>query len=164
MYLVLLYATTTISSLLLTSTWLAHKPVYQTITKPFLSRPKLSFLSSLVSEYSIYILFSKMLLIYQLSGHEFFTQGLLITRLYHLDLVIMLNLWALFLQAVFSRHPIYEATKFMRNSASTCPPSLFTLSFWFRFSNPFWMSRTLLMHQGGMCCFFFNILFAKTKN
>lgn len=145
----LLYAIQTMASLLLTSTTLAHKPVFQTITHSLLSRPKLSQISSIVSEYSIFILFSKMLIVYELSRTAAFFSGTLLA-FYYVDLAVMLSLWALFLQAVFSRHPIYEATKFMRNSASTAPPSIFTWSFWLRFNNPFWMSRTLLVHEGGM--------------
>lgn len=129
---------------------LSHKPVFQTITKSFISRPKLSFISSIISEFSIYILLSKMLIVYELASIPNFFKTGLVRSLYWMDLAVMLTLWGLFLQGVFSRHPIYEATKFMRNSTSTTPPSIFTWSFWFRFSNPFWMSRTLLVHEGGI--------------
>ena len=56
----------------------------------------------------------------------------------------MLRLWALFLQSVFARHPIYEHTKFYRDSTSTTPPVIFSTSFWMRFHNPFWQPSRLL--------------------
>lgn len=131
---------------LLTSTCLAHKPAYQLLTTSLISRSRLSLLSSIVTEYSIFILLAKMFFIYEISGPGFFVPFVSAT-LYKFDLAIMLTLWALFLKSVFSRHPIYEATKFLRNPASTSPPSIFTYSFWFRFSNPFWSSRSLLIHE-----------------
>lgn len=132
---------------LLTSTALAHKPVYQTALKPFLSRQKLSVIQSLVTEYCSFILLSKLFFIYEVSGTNYF-DGNYTSLLYKLDMAIMLTLWGLFLQSVFCRHPLYDATKFMRNESSSRPPSIFTWSFWLRFSNPFWTSRSILVHDG----------------
>lgn len=141
----ILYVGFTIISGLLTSSLFSPNQVYQTLTKPVLSRSQLSILSSIISEYSVFLLAFKIYLIYNLdtSGNS----SWILTAFIRLDVAVCLVLWATFLQAVFSRFPIYEATKFMRNSSSTSPPSLFKWSFWFRFSNPFWASRSLLMHE-----------------
>ena len=65
----------------------------------------------------------------------------------------MLRLWALFLQSVFARHPIYEHTKFYRNSKSTTPPVIFSASFWMRFHNPFWgPSKLVTRNEGILYC------------
>ena len=140
------YVSSVAGSALLTSTTLSHKPVFQTLTSPFLPRPKAALLASIVSEYSIFVLLSKLFILYELSGQSFFN-GFWMSTLYRFDIAIILILWGLFLQAVFARHPIYEASKFMRNSSSTIPPSIFSWSFWFRFANPFWHSRSLLIHE-----------------
>ena len=143
------FAAYTIFTGLLTSTIMSHKPVYQTLVQPLVGRPKLAHIASIVAEYSNLILLSKILIAYEVVGTSFF-DGFWMTLVYRLDLAIMLTLWGQFLQSIFSRHPIYEATKFMRNSSSTTPPSVWSFSFWFRFANPFWSSRSLLVHENSM--------------
>lgn len=140
-----LYCLLVLYTALLTSTCLSHKATYQKLTAPFVSRPKLALISSIISEYAVFFLLAKLFILYELSGSDFFTGSLL--YIYRVDIGILLTLWALFLQAVFARQTIYESTRSMRNQASTSPKSVFSFSFWFRFSNPFWSSRSLLIHE-----------------
>ncbi|KAJ2995261.1 hypothetical protein HDV02_000916 [Globomyces sp. JEL0801] len=111
-------------------------------------RKKIAYIGSLVSEYPAYILSSKLLVLYEVPSATFESDFML--WVYRLDIGIMLYLWALFLQSVFSRHPIYEATKFLRNETSTVPPSVYDISFWLRFNNPFWEARNILL-QDNIC-------------
>jgi Carboxylesterase family len=135
----MLYFLQVLASVLLLSTSFAHKKAYQTALKQLLSRQKLSKIQSLVTEYSFLFLATKLFLIYEWGSES--------TFFYNLDISLVLILWALSLQALFSRQSIYELTKFMRTETSSKPPSLFTWSFWLRFTNPVWQSRSILIHQ-----------------
>lgn len=125
---------------------LSHSRVYQTITASIAHRSTIATIGSIVSEYAFFFLIAKLFILFETYPEE----TALISWVYRLDVVVMLFLWSLFLQGVFSRHPIYEITKFMRNNTSTVPPSIFTWSFWFRFHNPFWSSRALLIQENSI--------------
>jgi acetyl esterase/lipase len=125
-----------IATLALTLTIFAHMKL---IKIGFKKRQLLAKISSFVYEYAVYILLLKV--VFQILSKESNEW------IYRLDVVVMLCLWALFLKSVFSRQPVYEETKFLRDSTSGISPSAFSLSFWFRVNNPFWESRNILIQQ-----------------
>ncbi|KAJ3269643.1 hypothetical protein HDV01_001159 [Terramyces sp. JEL0728] len=144
--LLILYVLSVLVTGLLALTSLAHTKIFHSLK----NAQQLAIISSIVTEYSVYILSSKLMMLYEMDSSYF--DSTIMTIIYRLDIVITLSFWAFFLQSVFSRHPIYEQTKFMRNETSTIPPSIFTVSFWFRFNNPFWDARNILFQD--------NILYA----
>jgi L-cystine uptake protein TcyP (sodium:dicarboxylate symporter family) len=118
-----IYLFEVISTALITSTALSHMRLYQSLASLFLTRYSMAKMGTVVSEYAFFILAAKMFFVYELK--DCFT-SIKWEVLYYVDMFLMLSLWALFLQALFSRNPIYENTKFFRNNTSTMPPSLFT--------------------------------------
>jgi hypothetical protein len=116
------------------------------MTANIIPRQKLGMLGSMVSEYPFFFIAAKLFILFELRHEEFFG-NYWIGWIYVLDVANALFYFSLFLHAVFSRHPIYEQTKFMRDHTSSYPPSIFSWSFWFRFHNPFWSSRQLLIQS-----------------
>jgi hypothetical protein len=142
----LLYTLSVLFTVAISSTALSNSRVYQSMTASFIPRHQLALLGTIVTEYPFFFIAAKLFILYELSGQNLFS-GYWLGKVYYLDISNILFYWSLFLQAVFSRHPVYEYTKFMRNRTSSFPPTIFTFSFWFRFHNPFWSSRPLLKQE-----------------
>jgi hypothetical protein len=142
-----LYLIQVLFTAVLTSSAISNSRVYQSFSSIFIRREVLGRIGSIVSEYPIFILAAKLFMVHELipfmhEGHW--------NVVFTFDAFLMLSLWALFLQSVFARHPVYEQTKFYRDSTSTVPPSLFTASFWFRFCNPFWTSNLIRWNENSI--------------
>jgi hypothetical protein len=139
-----LYVFSVLFTWTISTTALSHSRVYQTLTAAIVPRQKLGMLGSLVSEYAMFFIIAKLFILYELRGLELVDW---MGWVYTADVLNILFLWSLFLQAVFSRHPLYEQTKFMRDHTSSLPTSVFSFGFWFRFHNPFWSSHQLLIQS-----------------
>jgi hypothetical protein len=136
----IVYGLSVIFTTLISTTAISHSRVYQTMTANVISRRKLAAIGTIVTEYSFYFIIAKLFILYEFRQ---FAKG----YMYTLDVLNLLYFWSLFLHAVFSRHPLYEQTKFMRDRTSSFPPLITSWSFWFRFHNPFWSSRQLLVQS-----------------
>nr|KAJ3421364.1 hypothetical protein HK105_003755 [Polyrhizophydium stewartii] len=134
-----LYAAECVATALLTMTAFASTRHVRGLIPRALSRKRLAQASTFVTEFPQSALVGKLAMVaYCMSNGVFELPGM--TALYWFDVLLCLVLWGLFLQAYFARYPVYEQTKFYRNS---------TISFWFRFLNPMWeaSSRHLAVYE-----------------
>ena len=133
---VVFYVVNVILSLLLGMFAFAHTGLFKRVTRS-LSRKQVCYVSTVVGEFPQAILFVKLVLLGDAVRQGVF-QHAVMNYVYWVDVSVCLLFWKLFLQSYFARYHIYNCIKFYRDASSTEPPSLFTVSFWFRLANPMW--------------------------
>lgn len=107
----------------------------------------LAHLATLVSEFSHFAIIIKLAVLHYSKDSSIWLENKdgsmcdAIGCMYWADIIVLLTLWGVFLKSYFSRNVIYENTKFYRDSTSSEPPKVFSISFIFRFLNPMWEGR-----------------------